>query len=86
MWFAAMSDPSQYPWFSVFVERLLHNDPATLSLLRTNPFPDAPPRFVRAQLFRYRFTTPEEKRRTGAVWVREYVVPWFRAVSLQQLQ
>lgn len=83
MWFAAMGDFPQYPWFVHFVGKLLEGDPATLSLLRTNPFPDAPPRYVRAQLYEYHFTSPGERARTGQWWRREFVRPWFPAVSLQ---
>ncbi len=83
MWFAAMGDASQYPWFGPFVDRLLQNDAPTLGLLRGNPFPKAPPRWVRARLFRYRFTTADEKRRTGAVWVREYAAPWYPPTQLE---
>ena len=47
--------------------------------LRTNPFPGAPPVFVRARLYRYRFTTWRELRATGAWWhrspTRDYVPP-----------
>ncbi len=42
-----------------------------LALLDGNPFPRIPPRFVRAVLYDYRFSTAEERRRTGAWWVRE---------------
>ena len=49
IWFAAMSSPSEYPWTLHFVWKLLHNDPATLSLIANNPFPDAPPRYIRAR-------------------------------------
>jgi hypothetical protein len=57
MWFAALSrDCRSAPWFLRFVERLLAAEPAVLSLLRDNPFPDHPPRFVRARLFNYRFS------------------------------
>ncbi|MFG3101077.1 lipase maturation factor family protein [Streptomyces sp. NPDC048182] len=74
LWFAALSPAYADTWFTVFVERLLENDPATLGLLRRSPFPpDAPPRFVRARLFRYRYTTWRELRETGACWERTYV-------------
>ncbi|EMF28848.1 hypothetical protein H114_11006 [Streptomyces gancidicus BKS 13-15] len=74
MWFAALSPAYASPWFGALVERLLENDPDTLRLLRRSPFPaDAPPRFVRARLFRYRFTTWRELRETGAWWERAYV-------------
>ena len=42
----------------------------TLRLLRQNPFPAAPPRFVRVRFFRYRFSTRAERRSSGAWWVR----------------
>jgi len=74
MWFAALSPAYADAWFGTMVERLLENDPATLRLLRHSPFPaDAPPRYVRARLFRYRFTTWRERRETGACWERTYV-------------
>jgi hypothetical protein len=37
---------------------------------------------VRAQLYVYRFATPEERRRTGQWWMREFERPYFPAVSL----
>ncbi|MGW7055680.1 lipase maturation factor family protein [Streptomyces sp. NPDC054887] len=73
MWFAALSPAYAYAWFDPFVERLLTGDPATLRLLRGNPFPDAPPTHVRARVYRYRFTTRRELRETGAWWHRTLV-------------
>jgi hypothetical protein len=74
MWFAALSPAYAGAWFGTLVERLLENDPGTLRLLRRSPFPpDTPPRYVRARLFRYRFTTWRELRETGACWERTYV-------------
>jgi hypothetical protein len=73
LWFAAMSPPSAHPWMARLVTRLLEGDRATLKLLGPNPFPDHPPRLVRARLYRYRFTTPAERRRTGAWWSRDPV-------------
>ncbi|HLH16791.1 MAG TPA: lipase maturation factor family protein [Bryobacteraceae bacterium] len=83
MWFAAMGDFQDYPWFVHFMGKLLEGDRATLSLLQTNPFPDAPPRYVRAQLYEYHFTSPGERARTGQWWRREFVRPYFPAVSLE---
>jgi Lipase maturation factor len=72
LWFAAMSPPSAHPWVASLVVRLLEHDPATLKLLgRPDPFPDRPPALVRARLYRYRFTTPAERRQTGGWWSRE---------------
>ncbi|MFD5556424.1 lipase maturation factor family protein [Streptomyces sp. NPDC127068] len=74
MWFAALSPAYAHPWFGALVERLLTGDPDTLRLLRHSPFPpDAPPRHVRARLFRYAFASGRELRETGACWTRSYV-------------
>ncbi len=83
MWFAAMSDYQNYPWFVHLVWQLLEGDRPTLSLLRTNPFPDHAPRYVRAQLYEYHFTTSEERSRTGAWWTRTPAGEYFPVVSLQ---
>jgi hypothetical protein len=77
IWFAAMSSPAQEPWTVHFVWKLLHNDPGTLSLLANNPFPNAPPRFVRAQLYRYQFAPLHDR----AWWTRTFVGPWLPALS-----
>jgi hypothetical protein len=82
MWFAAMSDYSQNPWFVNFVGKLLQGDKAILGLLRTNPFPDRPPRYIRARLYEYHFTTAEERRQTGQWWTRSLTGEYFPAVSL----
>ncbi|MGW8376648.1 lipase maturation factor family protein [Streptomyces sp. ODS28] len=73
MWFAALSPAFARSWFRPLVVRLLDGDRDTLRLLRGNPFPDAPPTHVRALLYRYRFTTRQEHRETGAWWHRTYV-------------
>ncbi|MER5732092.1 lipase maturation factor family protein [Streptomyces sp. NPDC002138] len=79
MWFAALSPGYARDWFGPFVERLLAGDRDTLRLLGHNPFPDAPPRYVRARLYRYRFSTRRELRATGEWWqrrlLREYLPP-----------
>lgn len=82
MWFAAFNDRAQDPWFFHLMEKLLEGDKNTLSLLRTNPFPEHPPHFIRAQLFKYNFTTPQERSKTGNFWKREYVQQYFPTISL----
>lgn len=90
IWFAAIpsvpydlrSLPTvqHYPWVGHFIWKLLHNHPATLSLLAHNPFPDAPPKYVRASLYRYQFAPIG--RSDNAWWTRERVGTWLPAVSL----
>ncbi|WP_328666565.1 lipase maturation factor family protein [Streptomyces sp. NBC_00322] len=82
MWFAALSPAYAHPWFGPFVERLLDGDRDTLRLLSRNPFPDAPPAYVRARLYHYRYTTWRELRATGAWWHRTYVREFFRPTRL----
>ena len=71
MWFAAISPRYASPWFPRLLDALLRGDRPVLGLLRHDPFPDAPPAFVRARRYRYRFTTRAERRESGAVWHRE---------------
>jgi hypothetical protein len=78
MWFAAMSRPERYPWTLRLVWKLLHNDAPALSLMDGNPFPDAPPRFVRARLYIYRFAPPD----SGRWWDRELVGDWIPPLSV----
>ncbi len=57
LWFAALAgDCRRQPWFLRFEQKLLEGAPEVLSLLGENPFPDQPPRFVRARLELYTFT------------------------------
>jgi hypothetical protein len=85
MWFAALSGPEVTPWFGDLLGRLLQGSPAVLGLFRTNPFPDHPPRFIRAQLYAYRFTNAAERRASGAWWVRTLEGPYVPPVSLDRV-
>jgi hypothetical protein len=70
LWFASLGDWEQNNLVPETQERLLENDPDVLALFKGNPFAQAPPRFVRAVLWQYWFTSIEEKRRTGNWWRR----------------
>ena len=80
IWFAAMSTAAHYPWTLHLVWKLLHNDPRALALLATNPFPDAPPRAIRARLYRYEFAPPGNP--DGAWWRRTLVGEWLPPLSV----
>jgi lipase maturation factor 1 len=71
MWFAALGYLPNNPWLKQFMERLLEGSPTLSHLLNNNPFPDQPPRFIRALMYDYRFTTRAERKKTGAWWKRE---------------
>ncbi len=72
MWFAALSSYENNPWFINFCIRLLQGLPEVLSLLKTNPFPDKPPRYIRAVVYDYQFTDFPTKREEGTWWQREF--------------
>ncbi|HWY76436.1 MAG TPA: lipase maturation factor family protein [Verrucomicrobiae bacterium] len=86
MWFAAMSTPERYPWTVHLVWKLLHNDPGALSLFAGNPFPNKPPHYVRATLYRYSFAKPGNS--DLAWWTREPLGLWLPPLSAddQRLQ
>jgi len=85
MWFAALGDYRQNPWFVNFCIRLLQGSPEVTALLERNPFPKAPPRFIRAELYEYHFTDAATRRRSGEWWRRElkgiYLPPFSLEVS-----
>ena len=85
MWFAALRPPQYRPgWFDNFVVRLLQGEPSVLALLQKDPFPEAPPTYIRARLYDYHFTTPAERADTGNWWKRELMGEYLRAVELPE--
>jgi len=73
MWFAALDPMSNLPLLRALAQHLRESTPEVLALLGRNPFPGAPPRFVRFAQYDYRFTTPAERKRTGAWWRRDLI-------------
>lgn len=70
MWFAALGSYDDNVWFQWFLGALLEGRRDVTGLLRRDPFPDRPPRFVRALLYEYEPASLDEHRRTGAWWRR----------------
>src|SRR5580698_6494126 len=74
LWFCSLSDWRQSEIVPQTEERLLQNDANVIALFEDasgeNPFAQAPPKFVRAVLWQYWFTSMDEKRRTGNWWRR----------------
>ncbi|WP_332667858.1 lipase maturation factor family protein [Aeromicrobium sp.] len=85
MWFAALSPSYAEPWFRTLAQRLLEGDRHVSRLLRRDPFSGNPPRFVRALLYRYRFTTRAEHKQTRDWWVREPVGEFLPPVTLRRV-
>lgn len=73
MWFAAMEKPAADSWFATFMGKLQQGSPQVLSLLAANPFPEKPPVYLRALLYRYSYSSKEQRAATGQIWRREYL-------------
>ena len=73
LWFASLGGWRENEFVPLTEERLLLGDGDVLSLFRGNPFPQIPPRYVRAVIWQYWFTTTDEKWQTGNWWRREYL-------------
>jgi predicted DCC family thiol-disulfide oxidoreductase YuxK len=85
MWFAALGHYQQNPWLLNFMERLMQGTPEVLALLKENPFPSQPPRYMRALLYDYRFSTwgsPEAQQ--GQWWVRQRPGLYTPVLTLKQ--
>lgn len=84
MWFAALQGNYERTfWFLNFMGGLLQGKSEVLKLLAENPFPDTPPRYVRATLYDYRFTDLDTKRSEGMWWDREWKKIYCPAISLR---
>jgi lipase maturation factor 1 len=73
LWFASLGGWRENEIVPLTEERLLVSDDAVLALFRGDPFPQIPPRYVRAVIWQYWFTTMDEKRRSGNWWRRQYL-------------
>ncbi len=73
LWFASLGEWRENQWVLRVEELLLSNDRDVVGLFAGNPFPDHPPKQVRAVLWQYWFTDLATKRATGLWWRREYL-------------
>ncbi len=83
MWFAALGNARENAWFYNFAARLMQGSAPVLGLLRANPFPEAPPHYLRAVVYDYQFTDFTTRRQTGAWWKREEKGVYLPAISLR---
>jgi hypothetical protein len=86
MWFAALGTYRHNPWLINCCARLLQGSPQVLALLERNPFPTAPPRYVRAMAYDYHFTDFATRRQTGAWWRRQEKGLYLPAFSLSEVR
>jgi lipase maturation factor 1 len=79
MWFAALGAYEENAWFQQFCARLLEGAPEVLGLLARDPFGGRPPRYIRAELYRYRFAAGND----GSWWTREPLGEYSPVLSLR---
>lgn len=84
MWFLPFTTFARERWFQLFLYHLLQGTPAVIGLLRYNPFADRPPKYIRALMYDYKFSSVQEKREFGWWWHRTYVGPYSPTLSLKQ--
>jgi hypothetical protein len=83
MWFAALGNYRENPWFSNFMYRLLTASPEVLDLLEKDPFGGRPPKYVRALAYEYRFSDIHYREATKMWWRREPKGIYFPLSSLR---
>ena len=83
MWFAALGRFDDELWFQSLCVRLLEADGEVLKLLERDPFRGRRPRYVRAVLYRYRFSNAAEHR-LGIWWTRERLREYSPVLSLRE--
>ncbi len=83
LWFASLGAWPEYPIVPRTEELLLLNDHDMLQLFSGNPFAGAPPRYIRAVLWQYWFTSMKEKHNTGRWWRRQLLGTY--APTIEQL-
>lgn len=72
IWFLPFTTFNSAYWFQSFLTHLLQGTQDVLKLIRENPFPEKPPKFIRAAAYEYVFSSAKEKKETGAWWVRTF--------------
>lgn len=83
LWFASLGNWQQNSIVPLTEERLLSASPDTLALFAANAFPQSPPKYVRAVLWQYWFTSMAEKRATGLWWRRQMLGLYAPALTLK---
>jgi hypothetical protein len=81
MWFAALSACQSNPWILSLQWKLLQGAAPVRGLLESDPFGDAPPKFIRATVWDYRFAPYDEK---GVWWTRDNPRPYCPPLTLDE--
>jgi len=83
MWFASLGSWRSNQWLLLLQRRLLEGKPAVRALFAEDPFPDAPPRYLRTRIAPYRFAPFADWRARGAWWTRGPERPYGPTVALE---
>ncbi len=86
IWFLPFGSFGNYRWFHKFLQRLLEGSADVLALLRHNPFPHEPPRYVRAQAYLYEFSDFKARSERGEWWKRTYIGTYSPTLNLQSFR
>lgn len=86
MWFAALGPVSDSPWFIRFARCLLKSSPDVVRLLQVDPFEGKPPKYIRAELYDYHFTSFDEMKKTGNWWKRTTAGSFLPPISLEDFR
>ncbi len=82
IWFAAMQRPRQNPWMFHLIWKLLHNDPLALDLIKENPFPDNPPKYIKVDHYIYEFANLKDDQ----YWNRKKIGEWAPPMNKESLE
>jgi hypothetical protein len=83
MWFAALGNARENPWFILMMVGLLRGSKEINQLFAQTPFSGTLPKFVRASIYEYHFTSWRERQKTGNFWRRELKGLYFPSVGLR---
>jgi len=78
MWFLPFGTAEDNPWFIHLVAELLAGTKEARALFVRDPFPERPPRFIRADLYVYRFSSDPNR-----VWDRDFAAPYLQPTRLE---
>jgi lipase maturation factor 1 len=83
LWFASLGAWNQSSIVPRTEGRLLTNDPDVLRLFASNPFPNAPPKQIRAIIWQYWFSSEAEKHTQGVWWRRQLLGPYAPTIEME---
>jgi pimeloyl-ACP methyl ester carboxylesterase len=83
LWFAAMAPLEDNQWVLALAKRMLEGDTEVTRFFAVNPFPKAPPKYLRAFVYDYHFTDFNEHAKTGQWWHRDKRQSYMPALMLQ---